>query len=314
MKHCINLPSHVGKQSHVFSCSCQRKPNSEYRNPYFSSHSLIARPNLCKNLPTNAMFSFKLGSEDNGAVKSLPVLWRSKAFPYIALPPPGVGSSAFFSQYFYTADTFCQDRYRNSVCTFQGPEDTHRTWLTWTAPRTLFHACSALDLDLHVSSGLGNHGGLGSVIGQPVYSPTSAALDYQQVFLGRLWTYMLGALSPVPPMQWSTLASVLACLVECVPLAPLWQQFSLSLILASSFSFLSTYFFLAFNDVKSSDYSLMGGQRAANNTWRLEFRSQVFLDCHLGSREKENSRNPTYFLLSPLQVSLQCYYNSTTYV
>lgn len=194
MKHCINLPSHVGKQSHVFSCSCQRKPNSEYRNLYFSSHSLIARPNLCKNLPTNAMFSFKLGSEDNGAVKSLPVLWRSKAFPYIALPPPGVGSSAFFSQYFYTADTFCQDRYRNSVCTFQGPEDTHRTWLTWTAPRTLFHACSALDLDLHVSSGLGNHGGLGSVIGQPVYSPTSAALDYQQVFLGRLWTYMLGAL------------------------------------------------------------------------------------------------------------------------
>lgn len=138
MKHCINLPSHVGKQSHVFSCSCQRKPNSEYRNPYFSSHSLKCRPNLCKNLPTNAMFSFKLGSEDNGAVKSLPVLWCSKTFPYIALSLPGVGSSAFFSQYFYTADTFSQDRYRNSVCTFQGPEDTHRTWLTWTAPQDPF--------------------------------------------------------------------------------------------------------------------------------------------------------------------------------
>lgn len=99
MKHCINLPSHVGKESHVFSCSCQRKPNSEYRNPCFSS---------------------------------------LQAFPYIALPPPGVGSSAFFSQYFYTADAFCQDRYRNSVCTFQGPEDTHRTWLTWTAPQDPF--------------------------------------------------------------------------------------------------------------------------------------------------------------------------------
>lgn len=106
--------------------------------------------------------------------------------------------------------------------------------------------------------------------------------------------------------------------------APLWQQFSLSFLLPSSFSSysyhgcssleLSTYFFLAFNDVKSSDYSLMGGQRAANNTWSLEFKSQVFLDCHLGSREKENSRNPTCFLPSPLQVSLQCYNNSTTYV
>ena len=45
-------------------------------------------------------------------------------------------------------------------------------------PRTLTHAPSALDLDLHVSSGLGTHGGLGNVMGQPVSSPTSAALDY----------------------------------------------------------------------------------------------------------------------------------------
>lgn len=95
---------------------------------------------------------------------------------------------------------------------------------------------------------------------------------------------------------------LLSCLASwnSPPLAPLWQQFSPSFFLPSSFSSysyhglssleLSTYFFLAFNNVKSSDYSLMGGQRAANNTWSLEFISQVFLDCHLGSRR---------YLLSP---------------
>ena len=55
--------------------------------------------------------------------------------PCIALPSPGVGSSAFFSQYFCTADTFCQARYGNSVCTFPGPEDTHRRWMPGPAPQ-----------------------------------------------------------------------------------------------------------------------------------------------------------------------------------
>lgn len=105
-------------------------------------------------------------------------------------------------------------------------------------------------------------------------------------------------------------------------LATLQQQLSLSFLLPSSFSSylyhdwsnseLSTYFSL--KNVKSSGYSLMGGQRAGNNTWSQEFRSQVFLDCHLVFREKEKSRNSTCFLPSPLQVSLQSYNSSTTYI